>query len=246
MSRFLPPVASAHGSDVDWVLTLVHWLVFILFAGWGAYFLWVLVRFRQRRQPVADYAGARGRLATMSEAGVVVAEAVLLVVIALPLWFSRTSTPPDATNAVVIRVVAEQFLWNVHYPGGDGIFGQTAVELITDTNPLGLDRASPGGRDDLVLINDLHVPIDQPVVIQLSSKDVVHSFGVAALRIKQDVIPGLLSPVWFTPTAIGTFEIACSQLCGMAHYTMRGVVTVETEANFQQFLAAEAALQVRD
>jgi cytochrome c oxidase subunit 2 len=75
------------------------------------------------------------------------------------------------------------------------------------------------------------------VLVRLSSKDVIHSFGVPAMRVKQDAIPGLASSVWFTPTAVGQFDIACSQLCGLAHYRMRAVMTVESETDFQDFLA---------
>ena len=178
------------------------------------------------------------RLAT--EVGVVVVEAVLLVGFALPIWFEQTSPRPADPNAVVVRVVAEQFVWNVHYPGPDGRFGETSVSLVTATNPLGLDRASTFGKDDIVSLGQMHLPVNRPVIIQLSSKDVIHSFGVPAMRVKQDAIPGLLAPVWFTPIATGQFDIACSQLCGLAHYRMRGVITVESDGDFQKFLAAQA------
>ena len=232
---------SAHAADIDRVLWLVHALMAALFVGWGAYFVWVLVRFRASRQRAADPAGAQGHFASYVEAGVVVAEAVLLVGIALPIWFARTSAQPAAQDAVVIRVVAEQFTWNAHYPGADGRFGPASVPLISANNPLGLDRRDPLGRDDITLQGQIHVPINRPIVIQLSSKDVIHSFGIHALRVKQDAIPGLLTPVWFTPTMAGTYDIACSQLCGMGHYRMRGQLIVETEETFRKFLATEAA-----
>jgi cytochrome c oxidase subunit II len=241
VSRWLPPAASSHAANIDFVLTLVHGLMLVLFVGWGLYFAWVLIRFRRGRQPRAEHHGAKGRLAFWTEIGVVVAEGVLLVVFALPLWFQRTAARPDDPRTVVVRIVAEQFAWNVHYPGADGRFGETSIDLVSPDNPIGLDRNSPFGRDDIVLPNELHLPIDRPVMIQLSSKDVIHSFGVPAMRVKQDVIPGLLTPVWFTPTLAGTYDIACSQLCGLGHYRMRGVLTVESEAEFEQFLAANAA-----
>jgi cytochrome c oxidase subunit 2 len=131
----------------------------------------------------------------------------------------------------------------VLYPGADGKFGETSVALMTGTNPFGLDRKSPGGRDDIVELNVIHLPINHPVIIQLSSKDVIHSFGVPAMRVKRDTIPGTLSSVWFTPTVLGEFDIQCSQLCGLGHYRMKGVITVESDAAFRKFLAAEAALQ---
>lgn len=236
----MPVAASAHAGDIDFVLWLVHGLMAALFVGWLAYFAWVLYRFRSARQPKANPAGAAGHLALGVEVGVVVAEGLLLVVIALPLWFSRTSAPPAAPNTLVIRVVAEQFAWNVQYPGRDGRFGAGSPTLISTDNPIGLDRRSPGGRDDIVDLNVIHVPVDRPVVIQLTSKDVIHSFGVPAMRVKQDVIPGTTSRVWFTPTRPGRYDIQCSQLCGIGHYRMHGIIVVESEAEYEQYLASAA------
>ena len=233
---------TSHAAAIDQIMTMVHVLMFVLFIGWGAYFAWVLVRFRRGRQPHAQHHGAKGHLASYVEVGVVAAEATLLIVFGLPLWFERTSARPTDPNAVVLRVVAEQFVWNAHYPGADGQFGDTSISLIGPANPLGLNRASPRGQDDIVLLGQLHLPLNRPVIIQLSSKDVIHSFGVPAFRVKQDAIPGLLTPIWFTPTAVGRFDIACSQLCGIGHYRMAGRITVESEADFAKFLAAEAAL----
>ena len=242
MDRLLPPAAAAHAAEVDRVIGLVHLLMLALALGWATYFVWVLIRFRRGRQPRARAAGATGRPALAVEVAVVVAEASLLVLLALPVWYARTSAQPAAAEAVVVRVVAEQFAWNVHYPGADGEFGASRVDLIGPDNPVGLDRSSSHGADDIVVINQLHLPVQRPVIIQLSSKDVIHSFGVPAMRVKQDAIPGMASPVWFTPTREGVFDIACSQLCGLAHFRMRGIVTVEAESAFRQFLADEAAL----
>lgn len=236
----MPVAASAHAGDIDFVLWLVHGLMAALFLGWIAYFGWVLYRFRSSRQPKANPAGAAGHLALGVEVGVVVAEGLLLVVVALPLWFSRTSAPPADANAVVIRIVAEQFAWNVHYPGRDGKFGATSPALVSPDNPIGLDRRSPGARDDIVDLNEIHLPINRPVVIQLSSKDVIHSFGVPAMRVKQDVIPGLFTPVWFTPTRLGRYDVQCSQLCGLGHYRMHGVIVVESAADYERYLASAA------
>jgi len=231
-----------HAASIDSVMSLVHLLMLVLFVGWGTYFAFTLFRFRRSRQPRADAHGARGRFALATEIGVVIAEAVLLVIFALPLWFERTSARPPDAGALVIRVVAEQFAWNVQYPGADGKFGDTKLSLVTQTNPLGLDRESPFGKDDIVTLSVMHLPVNRPVLIQLSSKDVIHSFGVPAMRVKQDANPGVVTPVWFTPTVTGEFEIACSQLCGLGHYRMRGVITVESEEAFRKFLAEEAAL----
>ena len=235
----LPAQAATHAGEIDQMISLVHWLMLVLFVGWGAYFLYVLVRFRKRANPKASYEGAKGKLSKGLEIGVVVVEMVLLVFYAIPAWAKRVKAFPSESEAVVVRIVAEQFAWNIHYPGDDGEFGETSAALISGTNPLGLDRASVHGQDDVVVVNQLHLPTGRPVVMQLSSKDVIHSFGVPAMRVKQDAIPGVLAPVWFTPTISGQYEIACSQLCGLAHFRMRGIVTVESLEAFQAFLVSE-------
>jgi len=245
IERFLPPAASEHASAIDAMLAHVHWMMLALFVGWSLYYIYMLVRYRSGRHPHARREGTRGRLAMLVFAGVVIAEAVLLIGSALPLWFERTTVGPMTGTPVVMRVVAEQFAWNVHYPGTDGQFGATSLALVSSENPLGLDRASRFGRDDIVTLGDMHVPLNRPVVIELSSKDVVHSFGVPAMRVKQDVIPGLRTPVSFTPTLAGTFEIVCSQLCGVGHHRMRAVITAESAADFDKFMATEASLQIK-
>ena len=122
----------------------------------------------------------------------------------------------------------------------DRVFGRTALTLVSSDNPLGLDRDDPAAKDDITTVNELHLPIDRPVIVYLSSKDVVHSFGLPQMRIKQDAIPGLVQPVWFTPTRMGQWEIACSQLCGLGHYRMRGFYTIEAQADYDAWLTEEA------
>jgi cytochrome c oxidase subunit II len=232
----LPVQASAHASQLDTIALLVHILMGVLIIGWGGFFVFTLIRFRASRNPHAAYHGARGRAATWSEIAVVGAELVLLAGFAIPAWTTRVRNLPAAEGATVIRVVAEQFAWNVHYPGPDGLFGRTDASLIAPDNPLGLDRSSEHASDDVTAINQVVVPIGRPVIVQLSAKDVIHSFGVPAMRVKQDAIPGMMIPVWFTPTLAGDFDIACSQLCGLAHYRMRGIVRVVNETEFANWI----------
>lgn len=233
---FLPIQASAHAAELDTITMLVHALMVVLFVGWGGYFVYVLVRFRARRHPVASYSGASGRASTWSEVGVVAVELILLVGFSIPAWATRARGLPTTTDVTVVRIVAEQFAWNVHYAGPDGQFGRTDSSLVGPGNPLGLDRTSPHAADDIVTINQLGLPVDRPVIVQLSARDTIHSFGVPAMRVKQDAIPGMTIPVWFTPTLSGDFDIACSQLCGLGHYRMRGVVKVMPEHEYQAWL----------
>ena len=237
MSWLLPPAASAHSGQIDTIMLLVHVLMFALAFGWGAVFVYSLIRFRRARNPKADYHGARSRYSTCTEAGIVIAELILLVGFSIPAWATRVRDLPPAHEAVVIRVVAEQFAWNVHYPGGDGAFGRIDPQLLAADNPLGLDSRSPGARDDIATINEIVVPRGRPVIVQLSAKDVIHSFGVPAMRIKQDANPGMMTPVWFTPTALGEFDVACSQLCGLGHYRMKAILRVVAPEEFERWLA---------
>jgi cytochrome c oxidase subunit II len=234
----LPVAASQHAPDVDSLISIVHWLMLVLFVGWGAFFLYVLFRFRKGANPRADYHGAKGKVSKMLEIGIVVVEAILLVFFAIPAWARRVSNFPPESGATVVRVVGEQFAWNVHYPGPDGKFGRTDVSLMAADNPLGLDRNDPAAKDDITTINQLTLPVDKPVLVHLSSKDVIHSFGLYEMRVKQDAVPGLDIPVWFIPNRIGDYEITCSQLCGLGHYRMRGFVNIRSQADFDKFLAS--------
>ncbi|HEY0873767.1 MAG TPA: cytochrome c oxidase subunit II [Vicinamibacterales bacterium] len=237
MTWLLPPAASAHAGQIDTIMLLVHALMLALAIGWGGVFVYSLVRFRRSKNPKADYHGARSRYSTYTEAGIVIAELILLVGFSIPAWATRVRDLPPAHEAVVVRVVAEQFAWNVHYPGRDGLFGRLDPTLLGPDNPLGLDPRSPEGRDDVATINEIVVPLGRPVIVHLSAKDVIHSFGVPAMRIKQDANPGIMTPVWFTPTALGTFDVACSQLCGLGHYRMKAILRVVAPEEFERWLA---------
>jgi cytochrome c oxidase subunit 2 len=138
-------------------------------------------------------------------------------------------------------MIAKQFEWHSHYPGPDGRFGRRDISLITPTNAIGLDRSDPNGVDDIATVNQMNVPIDKPVIIYLSTMDVIHSLGIAEMRVKQDAVPGMEIPLWFVPTLAGSYEINCSQLCGLGHYRMRGFVTVQSQTEFDAWLAEEAS-----
>lgn len=196
----LPPDGSAHGPAIDNLIGLVHWLMFALFLGWGIYYVSTLIRFRKGRHPKASYTGVKSHVSTYLEGGVLIFEVLLLVGFSIPLWSKRVDAFPEEKDATVVRVVAEQFAWNVHYAGRDGKFGRASLKLIDSENPLGLDRSDPDAKDDITTINQLYVPVNKPVLIYLSSKDVIHSFNLPLFRVKQDVIPGMSIPLWFTPT----------------------------------------------
>ena len=250
----LPPLATAQGGQSDALIGWTHLFMFALFIGWGAFFVFALIRFRRSRQPVADYTGVTSHTSSYLEVAVAVVEAVLLLGFSIPLWAARVDRMPPANEALVVQVTAEQFAWNVHYPGPDGVFGRTDLKLLDlQANPLGLDRSDPAAKDDVTTLNQLYLPVNKPIIVRLRSKDMIHSFGVPEFRVKQDAIPGLTIPLWFIPnvttaemrTRTGNaefqYEIACAQLCGLGHYRMRGFVTVQTAAEFQKWMDEKVA-----
>ena len=252
----LPLLASAHGGQIDSLISWIHIFMLVLFVGWGAFFTYTLVRFRQSRNPVANYVGVKSLTSSYLEGGMVVVEALLLFIFAVPLWVARVDGRPADSEALLVQVTGEQFAWNVHYAGADGIFGRTDIQLLDlQENPLGLDRADPAAKDDVTTLNQLNLPVNKPVIVRLRSKDVIHSFGVPEFRVKQDAVPGLTIPIWFIPnvttaemrTRTGNpefqYEIACAQLCGLGHYRMRGFVTVQTAEEFQTWLEEEGRAQ---
>ena len=252
----LPSVsASTQGPQIDNIISIVHWLMLILFVGWGAYFIYTLIKFRASNNPKADYNGVKNHYSSYIEGLVAVVEVVLLFGFAFPIWASRVNDIPVGTEVVQIRVVGQQFAWNFHYPGPDGVFGKTAVELVDEAeNPIGLDRDDSFAKDDIFTVNQLHIPVNTPINISLSTKDVIHNFKLPELRVSQDAIPGMEIPVWFEATmtsedflktTIGTkregkgFEIACAQLCGLGHYRMVGYMTVHNDEGYSAWLTEQ-------
>ena len=148
----------------------------------------------------------------------------------------------------MVHVVGQQFAWNVRYAGKDGVFGRQDARWVTANNVFGVDPSDEQGKDDVQTLNDIHVPLVKqesgefkPVIIYVSSKDVIHSFKILAMRVEQDATPGLRIPLWFRPTQEGRFQILCAQLCGNGHYSMSGgFLTVESQPAYDKWLASKS------
>ncbi len=238
----MPPNASEHGYQIDHIIEFCHWFMGALFVGWSAFFIYVLLRFRRSKHPVADHEGVKSGISTHLEFAVVLIEAVLLIGFAIPLWAKRVNSFPDEKDAIIVHAIGQQFNWNFHMPGPDGVFGRRDIALVTPSNGLGLDPNDPASKDDLVFLGELHVPKDRPVIIELSSKDVIHNFALPHMRSAQDAIPGQIIPMWFKPIKTGTFEVVCGQLCGYGHYSMKGSLVVDEPAEYQAWLKEKAEL----
>ena len=252
----LPSVGSSHGLQLDYMNGWVHWLMLILFIGWGAFFIFTIIKFRAKAHPKADYNGVQSSFSKYTEIGIIVFEAILLIGFAIPGYNTlKYENVGESNHEVEVRVVAQQFAWNIHYPGEDGKFGATRLSLVDEeTNPLGLDRKGDGA-DDIVTLNQLHLPVDKMVKMYISSKDVIHSFSLPEMRVKQDAVPGMQIPIYFTPTMTSEdflsqikdserdgmgYEITCAQLCGNSHYRMRGFMTIHEEEGYNKWLSDEA------
>ena len=253
-----PVNASTHGLIIDHMNGWIHWLMLLLFIGWGIFFIVTIYKFGIKKEnEKADYDGIQSHYSTYAEYGVILFEVFLLIAFAVPVWSMVKTNIPDINDETIeVRVIAQQFAWNIHYPGADGKFGTTSLDLVDEEiNPIGLDRSSTYGADDIVTINQMHIPVNKNIIVYLSSKDVIHSFSLPEMRVKQDAVPGYTVPVFFNATMTSDefleeikgsaregkgFEIACAQLCGNSHYRMKGYLTVETEDEFNAWLEEEA------
>ena len=198
-----PKDASLYGYKTDVLNGWLHILMLILFVCWGIFLVYVLVKFSSSNNPKASYHGMKGKFSKYAEGAVILFEVFLLFALAIPgytdLKYEGIDSKEDAE--VEIRVVAQQFQWNIHYPGEDGIFGQTYADSVDDgsQNFIGLSRQGHGA-DDIVTMNQLHIPKNKKVKIRLSSRDVIHSFALPEMRVKQDAVPGMEIPIYFTAT----------------------------------------------
>jgi cytochrome c oxidase subunit 2 len=238
----ITPNASLQGFAIDSMLEMLHWFMLVLFVGWGSFYFYTLWRFQQRKSPKANYVGATSHLPTKLEGGVLVLEVVLLMSFAAPIWANRVAQFPSGPDVTHIRAVGQQFLWNFQYSGPDGVFGKRDIKLVSTSNQLGLDRTDPAAADDLTAINEMHLPVNQPCIVEVMSKDVIHDFCIPNMRVAQDAMPGSVIPLWFTPIKTGTYEIVCAQLCGNNHSLMKATLVVDSAADYKKWFDETAKL----
>ena len=228
-------LASNWGS-MDTTIIITMWVtgvVFIAVILFTAYCVW---KFRYQPDRRAEYEPENKKLEVWLTGLTAVGVAVLLAP-GLVVWNDFVTVPDDAAE---IEVVGSQWAWAYRYPGADGLLGTSNTRNINDDNPFGLNKDDANGKDDiLVSSDDLHLPVGQSVNVLLRSIDVLHDFYVPQFRAKMDMVPGLVTFFWLTPTRTGTFDILCAELCGSGHYAMRGKVVVEEEAAFKAWLAEQ-------
>jgi len=213
------------------VITGAFFIVINLFVG---YLIW---RYRHRDGHRAAYEPENAKLERWLIAGTSVGIIALLAP-GLIVYAKYVSAPRDAME---VEVVGQQWQWSFRFAGKGGELGRADARFVTAGNPLGIDPGDPRGQGNLVVNGpELHLPLNRPVKLLLRSKDVLHDFYVPPFRARMNLVPGMVTSFWFTPTRIGRFDILCAQLCGIGHYNMRGQVVVEEPAAFEAWLARQS------
>jgi cytochrome c oxidase subunit II len=233
------PIASNWGY-IDDTITITFWITGVVFVAVGLFMAYCLFRFRHREGNQAAYEPENKRLEVWLTVLTSIGVAGLLAP-GLFVWSQFVTVPKDAHT---IEIMAQQWQWNFRLPGQDGILGTSETRSVSADNPFGINPNDPNGQDDvLVAAADLHLPLNQPVKVLLRSIDTLHDFYVPEFRAKMDVVPGMVTYFWFTPTRTGTFESICAELCGTGHHTMRGVVVVDEASAYQTWLQEQTTFK---
>jgi cytochrome c oxidase subunit 2 len=230
---YFTPLAS-NWSTIDFTVDVTFWVCGIVFVAVNFFTAYCVWRFRARAGNKAHYEPESTKLEVALTAFTTVGVAAMLTP-GLFVWADFVQVPEDAAT---VEAVGKQWHWSFRLPGADNALGAVDVRHMTVDNPLGIDPADSAGQDDIVIASPiLHLPANQPVRTLLRSADVLHNFTVPQFRVKMDLVPGLVTYQWFTPTVPGTYEILCEELCGTGHFAMRGKVVVDEPAAYQAWLA---------
>jgi cytochrome c oxidase subunit 2 len=226
------PIASNWGS-IDDTIGITFWVTGFVFVAVNLFMAYVVLRYRHRKDRRADYEPENKKLEWWL-IGLTTLGIASMLAPGLVVWAKFVEVPADATQ---VEVISQQWHWSYRFPGKDGVLGTVDSRFVGDANPFGLNPADPHGRDDvLVSSQELHLPLGRPVKLLLRSKDVLHNFAVAELRVKMDMVPGMVPYLWFTPTRAGKFDVLCQELCGIGHFAMRGRLVLEDDAAFRAWL----------
>jgi cytochrome c oxidase subunit 2 len=229
---------ASNWTTMDQTVNVTFWVTGIVFIVVNSFMAWCVVRYRHRKgkNEKAAYEPENKKLEWWLTIVTSVGIAAMLAP-GLAVW-AKFVTPPDDVS--IVEVVGQQWAWSYRFPGRDGELGASDMKLVTVDNPLGVDPKDPKGADDVIVSNpELHLPVGKSVKFLLRAKDVNHQYAVPQFRVKMDMVPGMVTHFWLTPTRTGSFDALCEQLCGVAHFAMRGRVVVDEETKFQEWLAAQ-------
>ncbi|WP_372781591.1 c-type cytochrome [Litorivivens sp.] len=229
---WLTPIAS-NWQSIDTTIEISFWVTGAVFIAVNLFLAWVVWRYRKHGNNKAHYEPENKSL----ESWLTIITTIGVVAMLTPgliAWGRIINAPADA---LIVEAIGQQWQWTFRLPGKDNALGGADARFVSPENPFGIDPTDPAGRDD-ILVNSqrLHLPVNQSVKLLLRSNDVLHNFAVPQFRVKMDLVPGTETYQWFEPTREGEFDILCEELCGLAHFTMRGTVVVESAEKFQQWL----------
>jgi len=227
---------AADWGSIDFTINVTFWVTGFVFIAVNLFLAYCVYKFRQKDGHKAVYEPENHKL----EVGLSAITALGVVAMLAPglfVWASIVTVPEDATE---YEVMGQQWQWAFRYPGADGALGYAETALVTESNPFGINTEDPRGQDDIVVLGpNMHLPVNQPVKALLRSNDVLHNYTVPQFRVKMDLVPGMVSYLWFDPNKVGTYDILCEELCGIGHYAMRGSIVIDEQADFDVWLAAQ-------
>jgi len=229
---WLTPIAS-NWHYIDATIAITFWITGTVFTAVVLFTAYCVFRFRHKPGRRAGYEPENKRLEWWL-AGVTAVGVAAMLTPGLFVWSQFVTVPQGSSE---FEVVGQQWMWSFRLPGKNGRLGTSDTRYVSSDNPLGINPDDPNGQDNVVIVgDDLHLPVGKPVRVLLRSVDVVHDFYVPEFRAKMDLMPGMVTRFWFTPTRTGTFEILCAGFCGVGHPQMRGKVVVDTESDYQTWL----------
>lgn len=228
------PLAS-NWSQIDDTIDITFWVTGFVFVAVNLFMAYAIIKYRAKKGGKAVYDPENKKLESWLTVFTAVGVAAMLAP-GLFVWAKFVNVPDGAMQ---VEAIGQQWHWSYRLPGADGEFGNTNSTLITEANPFGMDSEDPLGRDDILVSSaELHLPVNVPVKVNLRSKDVLHNFTVAQFRVKMDLVPGMESYLWLTPNKTGRYEVLCEELCGIAHFAMRGAVVVDEQPEFEAWAAS--------
>jgi cytochrome c oxidase subunit 2 len=225
----LPHDASEYGHHIDWLIEVTMVFVVILFVIMVIWMLWACIKHDEKHEAEYDHGDSKHSMKTALGLS-----AVIFFVVDGNLFYNSTTdtfrtfwnhnSVEHNPQAIKIEINAHQWAWDARYAGPDGKFNTA---------------------DDIVTLNDIRVPVGVPILLQLASPDVIHSFYLPNFRIKQDAMPGMINRLWFQAKETGEFDIACAQHCGVHHYKMKGTLTVLSPEEYKTWAAEQSAIASR-
>ena len=240
--------ASEHGQKIDLMIYITIGVTGVVFLITQVLLFWFAFKYQERDDRKAYYFPHNTKLELIWTT-VPAIFLTILVVFGLKYWFKMTGEAPK--ESIIVEVTGHQFGWDIRYPGADKILGKKDYRLTKGVNSLGVDFNDPASLDDLHVAVTMHLPVNKPVKLIINAQDVIHDVGLSHFRLKMDAVPGIPTSMWFTPLYTTeemkirsknpnfVYEISCDQICGKGHFSMRGVIIVESEADYNKWLATQ-------